>query len=240
MYPWSRSRKRILAFIESAVEDHNLLHEGRIDIDFHSIGGGKRTVVEDDCVIRIGTVLMQTGERTEGTYGILVVDATNEATIESEVIVYSQRTDANTITSTDISIIDWTSDLSTGTMTFNGGVISKCSTGSISLAPFLGLFSWRLYCEVVTDMILNDMMRIGSYAFDQFNALEFVEITGFGIIDRFTFRECGNLSDVSIGEGLTSIDQSVFMDYTSISDFTFPGSVTSLGPYNRIQPQDDD
>lgn len=160
-----------------------------------------------------------------GEYSVPSVEATNGAEITAEVTIYSNRTDENTIVSTDSSTVNWTYNLSTGVMMFNDSAIPDCSSGSTTLGSTTGQFSWRIYRESVTSLVLNNVTEVGRYAFDQFTALTSVDMTGSGAIDSFAFRDCQSLNDVSIADGFTSIGQSAFSYCSSLTEIVLPDSM---------------
>lgn len=49
------------------------------------------------------------------------------------------------------------------------------------------------------------------------------------MLNRNTFRGCGNLKNVTLPEGITSIGAACFYDCSSLSDIQIPNTVTSIG-----------
>ena len=61
--------------------------------------------------------------------------------------------------------------------------------------------------------------------------LKTVIITSGESIGNSAFQNCGTLSSVSIGSGVTSIEGYAFENCSSLTNITIPGSVTSIGEY---------
>ena len=68
--------------------------------------------------------------------------------------------------------------------------------------------------------------------FSECTSLETIEIpSGVTAITSETFNGCSSLKDLGIGDGVTTIGQSAYMNCTSLVDITIPGTVKSLTGY---------
>ena len=61
------------------------------------------------------------------------------------------------------------------------------------------------------------------------NSLEIIIQDGINKIDSSTFRECHNLTKISLGKDVTSIGDYAFLDCNSLTSITIPDSVTNIG-----------
>jgi hypothetical protein len=90
---------------------------------------------------------------------------------------------------------------------------------SIEGQPFAG-------CTSLTNVTILGSPTIDEYAFYE-NSLTSVYIAG-GSIGEYAFEICTNLTDVTLGEGVTSIAASAFLT-DPVSEIRIPGSVTNIG-----------
>lgn len=84
-------------------------------------------------------------------------------------------------------------------------------------------------CTNLTSIVIpSTVTNIGSYAFYDCKGLRGATICG-GAIGQGAFSDCIVLSDVTLGENVTSIGESAFSGCTNLTELAVPDSVTSIG-----------
>ena len=139
--------------------------------------------------------------------------------------------------------------------TFKSSVISSISFGSGTTIengadPTKGAFSM----SKITSLNLNGVTRIGDYAFSRTSVLSTVNIPASvtsmgsytfasgstiatanvnctGSLGGYAFIDCKNLSQLTIGEKVTSIGNAAFEECTSLKNVTIPNTVTSISDH---------
>ncbi len=78
-------------------------------------------------------------------------------------------------------------------------------------------------------VIPEDVVTIGSYAFNTCKGLESIQIPeSVTSIENYAFAYCSNLTSINIPESVTKIGSSAFSGCRSLTEITIPASVTSL------------
>lgn len=78
--------------------------------------------------------------------------------------------------------------------------------------------------------IPNSVTYIGSYAFNECNALTGITIPdGVTVIGRSAFRHCDNITSVNIPNGIKYIDYATFAGCGKLTSINLPNSLTHIG-----------
>lgn len=72
---------------------------------------------------------------------------------------------------------------------------------------------------------------IGSWAFQYCKALTSISLDGVETIGEKAFNSCSALSSVDLGDNLTTVNNAVFINCTSLRSVEFPASIRTLGKW---------
>ena len=120
------------------------------------------------------------------------------------------------------------------------------SVTRIGLATFRGCSSLESLTISFVGALLGRRFGTSSYTggvatlqYDYYNSpttyyipssLKSVTVTG-GCIDRGAFENCGNITNITLGDSVTTIGDDAFSRCTSLTSIVIPDSVTSIGDY---------
>ena len=112
------------------------------------------------------------------------------------------------------------------TVPFVGASVNPTTTSSSTLFGYL--FGSSSYTGGVSTQQYYSSSYYSSYYIP--SSLKEVTVTG-GTIFYGAFQNCSNLTSITLGDGVTSIDSYAFQNCSNITSITIPNSVTSIGSY---------
>ncbi len=121
----------------------------------------------------------------------------------------------------------WTINKLTGRMDIEWNGLFP-NYNSVSQVP------WYEHREYIKNVYISgNLTQIGSYAFQYFDALEYVNIPkGVTSIGLFTFYGCSSLKQIDLPEGLQTIGVAAIADCSSLENVTIPSTVEYLAEDN--------
>lgn len=129
------------------------------------------------------------------------------------------------------SSVNWEYDSSTKTLTLTGtGATKNYGATAANRPPW-----YSVKGEITTLVVGEGITTLGYLNFYGFSALTSVSLPqslttiGGNAAEYGAFRECTALQNITLPEGLTSIESMAFRGCTALKSITFPNSLTSLG-----------
>lgn len=129
-----------------------------------------------------------------------------------------------------LATVDFGSGLtSLGNQAFNGCWALTSVTIPANVTSLTSHSFYRCGVQSVTGMNRSDL-TIGDSVFSE-SKLKSADISNWATVPVSCFKDCADLSSVTLGEGLTRIDNNAFQGCSSLTSVSLPSTLTQMGSY---------